>query len=138
MFYRDNSAIYSVMKLQFKKLLVNALVLMVVMLPFREAFAMPLQLSSKHCSQESMTGEMPMMNHVGHNMVSPNPDQEQQSNCGCCAQCDSDCTGCAHISAITFNLTFLSELNTTETVLTVSDASLTRTVSPPSRPPLVL
>ena len=126
------------MKLQFKKLLVNVLVLMVVMLPFREAFAMPLELSSQHCSQETLSMEMPMMNHVGHNMVSAKPDLEQKSNCGCCAQCDSDCTGCAHISAITFNLTFLSELNSTETSLTVSDASLTRNISPPSRPPLVL
>ena len=127
------------MRLQFKKLLVNILVLMVVMLPFREAFAMPLELSSKHCSQESMSIEMPMMNHAGHTMAASNPDQEQnKSNCGCCAQCDSDCAGCAHISAITFNLTFLSELSPTETVLIVSDASFTRIVSPPSRPPLAL
>ena len=127
------------MRLQFKKLLVNILVLMVVMLPFREAFAMSLELPSKHCSQESMSIEMPMMNHAGHTMAASNPDQDQnQSNCGCCAQCDSDCTGCAHISAITFNLTFPSELDLTETILIVSDSSFTRTISPPSRPPLAL
>ena len=134
------------MGLQFKKLLVNILVLMVVMLPFRDAFAMPLNISSKHCMAESINVIMPMMNHEGHNMPvsvsasdSMDTDQGQnKSNCGCCSQCDNSCTSCTHISAITLNFFHLPESNSTEVILIVSDSSLTRTVSPPSRPPLAL
>ena len=134
------------MILHFKKLLVNILVLMVVMLPFREAFAMPLDMSSIHCMAESMNIEMPMMNHAGHNMsvsvaISDlvEPEQEQnKSSCACCSQCDNGCTSCTHISAITLNFFLIPESNSTEMTLFASESSLTRTVSPPSRPPLAL
>lgn len=131
------------MKLLFKKLLVNTLILMVVMLPFGDVFALSMELSSNHCEKASMGSEMSMMDHSGHDMSSMDSVDEQSdqdiTSCSCCNQCDGDCAGCVHISsAITFELLQLSDLKTIESVSVVSDSLLTRTISPPSRPPLIL
>ena len=131
------------MKLLFKKILVNMLVLMVVMLPLRSVFAMPMDMSANHCATDSGDIEMVMMNHTGHNMpslVSMDKQQEEKiASCACCEQCDGECTGCIHISSmITFELLQLSELRTTESVIVPTDSLITRTISPPSRPPLIL
>ncbi|MES0327806.1 MAG: hypothetical protein ABUK13_06415 [Gammaproteobacteria bacterium] len=129
------------MKLLFKKMLVNMLVLMVVMLPLRNAFAM--DMSMNHCEADSVEMEMTMMNHAGHQMPSSDLMTDQQEKkvtaCACCNQCDGDCTGCVHISsAITFEFLQFSDLKLIELVSVVSDLLLTRTISPPSRPPLIL
>ena len=131
------------MKLLFKKILVNMLVLTVVMLPLRSVFAMPMDMSTNHCTTDSGDVEMVMMNHAGHNMPSldsmDKPQEEKIASCACCNQCDSDCTGCVHISSmITFELLQLSELRTTESVIVLTDSLITRTISPPSKPPLTL
>lgn len=129
------------MELFFKKMLVNTLILMVVMLPLRNVFAMDMSMS--HCEEASMGSEMSMMDHSGHNMslmdsVDEKNDQKT-TNCSCCNQCDGDCTGCVHISsAITFEFLQFSDLKLIELVSVVSDLLLTRTISPPSRPPLIL
>ena len=129
------------MKLLFKKMLVNILVLMVVMLPLRNVFAMDAPMN--HCKTDSVKMEMTMMNHAGHQMPSSDLMTEQQEKkvtaCACCNQCDGDCTGCVHISsAITFESLQFSDLKITEPVSVVSNSLLTRTISPPSRPPLIL
>ena len=131
------------MKLLFKKMLVNILVLMVVMLPLRSVFAMPMTMSPDHCVVDTAEVEMAMMDHAGHNMPSSNlqdTQQEQEATaCVCCDQCDGECTGCVHISsAITFDFLQLSDIRTTELVSVITDSLLTRTLSPPSRPPLTL
>jgi len=131
------------MKLMLKKLLVNILVLMVVMLPLRNVFAMPMQISQDHCVVNQVDVDMSMMNHAGHQMpMSGLVDTKQEPKelaCVCCQQCDGDCTGCVHISsAIIFSFLTLSDLTTIEFVPVVTDSLLTRSISPPSRPPLVL
>ena len=129
------------MRLLFKKILINTLVLMVVMLPFRSVFAVPM--SSDHCAEPMTDVAMVMMDHANHGM-SPadfHDDQQEQAlaSCACCDQCDDDCTGCAQISsAITFDFLQLSEVRFNELVSVVADSLLTRTLSPPSRPPLKL
>ena len=78
-------------------MLVNMLVLMVVMLPLRNVFAMPMDMSTNHCDTDSSDVEMVMMNHAGHNMSSLDSMDKQQEEkiaaCACCDQCDGDCTG---------------------------------------------
>lgn len=137
------SAIYKNMNLLFKKILVNVLVLMVVMLPMRNAFTMPMEMSPDHCSSGMAGVEMSMMNHAGHDMSSLNSSDTHQKqdvvSCACCNQCDGDCTGCVHISsAITFESPHFSNLEIIEIISVRSDSLLTRTISPPSRPPLTL
>ena len=126
------------MGLRFKKLLVNMLVLMVVMLPFRDAFAMSMELSSKHCANDDMS--MEMMNHAGHNMpASPDVDSEQmQASCNCCDQCDNACAGCTHISAIIHKYLFSNKQSQLASFTIDAVSSATRFISPPSRPPLAL
>ena len=131
------------MKLLFKKMLINILVLMVVILPLRSVFAMPMTISSDHCAVDTAEIEMVMMNHAGHHMSSSDFQDTQQEEkitaCACCNQCDGDCTGCIHISsAIIFDFLQLSDLRTIEFISVVSDSLLTRIISPPSRPPLTL
>lgn len=131
------------MKFLFKKVLVNILVLMVVMLPLRNVFAMSMEMSSNHCVENTGDTEMSMMSHAGHKMPALDPvhneHEKEVTACTCCNQCDGDCTGCVHISsAITFELLQLSDLKIIELVYLVSDSLLTRTISPPSRPPLIL
>ena len=131
------------MKLLFKNMLVNMLVLMVVMLPLPNVFAMPMEMSTNHCKAGAVDVEMVIMNHAGHDMSSAKlQDSEldkKTAACACCNQCDSDCTGCVHISsAITFEFLELSNLNDVEVVSIMTDSLLTRTISPPSRPPLTL
>lgn len=130
------------MKLMFKKLLVNILVLMVVMLPLRNVFALSMEMAPSHCATDS-NDAMSMMNHAGHQM--PMPDQadtghgQKKMACACCQQCDGDCTGCIHISsAIIFSFLTFTDLRAIESVAISADSLLTRTTSPPSRPPLVL
>lgn len=129
------------MKLLFKKMLVNILVLMVVMLPLRSVFAM--DMSMNHCAADSDDMEMSMMNHAEHTMSSADMLDSQSvkkvSFNACCDQCDADCTDCVHISsAITYELLQLSDLKNSKFVSVVSNSLLTRTISPPSRPPLIL
>ena len=131
------------MKLLFKKILVNMLVLMVVMLPLRNVFAMPIEMSPDHCKAGSMGTEMSIMNHAGHNMSSLGSvdalQEKEVAACACCNQCDGDCSGCVHVSsAITFEFLQFSDLKTIEFVSVVSNSLLTRIISPPSRPPLTL
>jgi len=131
------------MKLLFKKLLVNILVLMVVMLPLRNVLAMPMQVSMDHCAVAQVDTSMNMMNHAGHKMpMSDLADTKQEQKklaCACCQQCDGDCTGCVHISsAIIFGFSALSNLTIIEVASVVTDSLLTRSISPPSRPPLAL
>ena len=131
------------MKLLVKKMLVNILVLMVVMLPLRSVFAMPMTMLPDHCVVDTVEVEMAMMDHAGHNMPSSDLQDTQQEKeataCACCDQCDGECTGCVHISsAITFDFLQLSDIRTTELVSVITDSLLTRTLSPPSRPPLTL
>ncbi|MFC1589033.1 hypothetical protein ACFL3P_02045 [Pseudomonadota bacterium] len=118
------------------------MVLMVVMLPLRSVFAMPLDMSSDHCKTEAVAAEMNMMNHAGHHMPSDESietEQEQnKSACVCCSQCDGGCAGCVHISAVTFEFHQFSDVRTNEPVLAIADSLLTRIISPPSRPPLIL
>lgn len=129
------------MRLLFKKILVNMLVLMVVMLPLRIAFAM--DMSMNHCKADLNEMEMTMTNHADHQMPSSDLMADQQekkiNDCACCNQCEGDCTGCVHISSmIIFELLQFSDLKVIELVSVVSDSLLTRTISPPSRPPLIL
>lgn len=131
------------MKLLFKKFLVNILMLMVVMLPLRDVFSVPMDMSSNHCDTTSMNLEMTMTEHIGHTMpssLSIDKEIDQKiSSCACCNQCDGDCATCVHMSsAITFKLLQLTDLKDIELLAVVSDSLLTRTISPPSRPPLTL
>ena len=85
---------------------------------------------------------MTMMSHAGHKMTSidlgEKESEQKKSACVCCNQCDGDCAGCVHISAITYE--FFQFSSSAEAVLLsiVTESSLTRNVSPPSRPPLIL
>ena len=131
------------MKLLFKKVLINILMLMVVMLPFRSVFAVPMTMSAGHCAEPMADVAMVMMDHANHAMSSADFQDGQQdralASCTCCDQCDGDCTGCAQISsAITFDFLQISKVTSIELVSIVADSLLTRTLSPPSRPPLKL
>ena len=131
------------MKLGFKKLLVNILMLMVAMLPLRSGFAMSMDISPEHCAPNKVDIEMTMMNHAGHHMSAADQvddsQQQKKSACVCCPQCDAQCTGCVHISAaLTFGVLQLTDIRTIESVTVKTDSLLTRTVSPPSKPPLRL
>lgn len=137
------SAIYRYMKIRFKNLLVNILVLMVIMLPLRNVFAMPLDMSSIHCDTDMRASHSNMQKHADHSMLhndKTNSGMEEKSlACTCCSQCDGDCTGCVHISsAITLDFFQISSLKIIESVSLDADSLLTRAVSPPSRPPLIL
>ncbi len=130
------------MKFLFKKILTNILVIMLVILPLRSVFSMPLDMSSDHCKTKSGQMEMTMMSHAGHKMASTDlsekESQQNKSACVCCNQCDGDCAGCVHISAITYDFFQFSSSAEAVLVSVVTESSLTRTVSPPSRPPLIL
>jgi len=128
------------MKLLLKRMLVNILVLMVIMLPLRSVFAMPLTMSSDNCVTDATKQEMVMMDHAGHDMSVVNvQDKQQQHAVTFCDQCDSECADCTHISsAITFEFLQLTDVRTIEQVSVIADSLLTRTLSPPSRPPLTL
>jgi len=124
-------------------MLVNMLVLMVVMLPLRNVFAMPMEMSSNHCKADAVDVEMVMVDHAGHDMSSTKSQDSESDKktaaCACGNQCDGDCAGCVHISsAITFEFLELSDLKDIEVVSIMADSLLTRTISPPSRPPLTL
>jgi len=119
-----------------KKLLINTLVLMVVLLSFRSVLAMPVVMTSGHCEEM-------LVQHAGHDMsamdMQPTQQTEKVSSCTCCDQCGGDCSGCVHISsAITVSFLELSDIRMTEQVSVPGDFLLTRTLSPPSRPPLIL
>lgn len=120
------------MKLAFKKILVNLLVLAVMMLPLR-AMSMPIDMSADHC----MNGDMSSMQHEGHQMPSVNTD-EQVSNCNCCEQCVGDCTDCASMSVVAFDMPQFSETKPHEIFSITADLLFTHITSPPSRPPLLL
>ena len=123
------------MKLAFKKILANVLVLMVVMLPLR-AMAMPIDMSSDHCMNGDMAAEMSDMNHADHQM--PVTDDEQAQSCDCCKQCVSHCTACASMTAVTFDLRQLSDAKIHKTYTVTADLLFTHITSPPSRPPQIL
>ena len=124
------------MNLPLKKLLINTLVLMVVILPFRSVLAMPVVMTSGHCAEM-------LAQNVDHDMSAMDMQHTQQtekvSSCACCDQCDSNCSGCVHVfSAITVSLLEFSDIRMAEQVSVPGDFLLTRTLSPPSRPPLIL
>ena len=120
------------MKLAFKKILVNALVLLVVMLPL-PALSMPIDMSA-----DCMMDDMSSMQHEGHEMPQADDEDRQASGCQCCSQCAGDCTGCISMSAVTYNLLNLSDLKTHEPYVVAAKSLLTRITSPPSRPPITL
>ena len=120
------------MKLTFKKILVNALVLLVVMLPLR-ALSMPIDMSD-----DCMMDDMSSMQHEGHDMPQVDDEDKQASGCQCCSQCSGDCTGCISMSAVTFILLQLSDIKTHEPYIVTEKSLLTRITSPPSRPPISL
>ena len=128
------------MELLFKKLLVNILVLMVVMLPLRNVFAMSMTMSPDHCAVDAAELAMVMMEHAGHNMISSDMQGTQlEQKVACCNSCDGECTDCVHIaSAIAFGFLQLSDSSSIEFIPVVSDLLHTRIISPPSRPPLTL
>lgn len=131
------------MKLLFKKILVNTLALLMVMLPLSNALAMQLDQASNHCEMDAESMAVMVMDHANHSLISADAiDDEVEtiaSNCTCCNQCDGECAGCIHISsAIAFDLLAFSETQKNELVSIMTDLLLTRTISPPSRPPLIL
>lgn len=123
------------MKLAFKKILTNVLVLMVVMLPVR-AIAMPIDMSSDHCMSGDMAVEMSDMNHADRQM--PAADDEQAQSCNCCKQCVGHCTACASMTAVTFDLLQLSDAKIHKAYAVTADLLFTHITSPPSRPPQTL
>ena len=126
------------MKLAYRKIVANILVLMVVLLPLR-AIAMPIDMSADHCMGGDMAAEMSAgmsaMHHDGHQM--PSTTDDKQSHCQCCEQCIGDCTDCASISAVTFDLLQFSETRAHEIYVVTADLLFTHNTSPPSRPPRV-
>ncbi|MDH5711605.1 MAG: hypothetical protein OEZ15_08085 [Gammaproteobacteria bacterium] len=127
----------------FKKILVNTLILMVIMLPVRNLSAISSTpssvISSDHCKGMAVV----MAEHAEHQVSSvildeTKPQNKNNTSCVCCKHCDGDCNGCVHVSAIAFEYFQLSSQATAELINDISVVSLTRTVSPPSRPPLVL
>ena len=127
------------MKLAFKKILTNILVLMVVMLPLR-AMAMPIDMSFDHCMSgdmaAEMSGDMSDMNHADRQM--PAADDEQAQSCNCCKQCVGHCTACASMTAVTFDLLQLSDAKIHKAYTLTADLLFTHITSPPSRPPQIL
>jgi hypothetical protein len=122
------------MKLAFKKILANVLVLMVVMLPLR-AMAMPVDTSSDHCMDSEMTGEMSAMSHEGHQMPANDGNDQQASNCQCCEQCVSDCTDCASLTVVTLELLQFSDVKNHDVYTVTTELLFTHITSPPSKPP---
>lgn len=132
------------MKLLFKKLLVNTLALLMVMLPLSNALAMQLDQSSNHCEMDAENMAVMVVDHANHSLMTADTVDVDEvetitSSCTCCTQCDGECAGCIHISSvITFDLLTFSEIQKNELVSIMTDSLLTRTISPPSRPPLIL
>ena len=125
------------MKSVFKQILANLLVLMVVLLPMR-AMAMPIDTSSDHCMDSEMTGEMSAMNHEGHQMPANDGNDQQTSNCQCCDQCVTDCTGCASLTVVMLELLQFSDVKNHDVYAVTTELLFTHITSPPSRPPQVL
>ncbi len=125
------------MKLAFKKILTNVLVLMVMILPLR-AMAMPIDTSANHCMSDEMAAEMPAMQHQGHQMPSTDNNDQQASSCQCCDQCAGDCTGCISMTAVTFDLLKFSDIKIHGIFSVTADLLFTHITSPPSRPPQIL
>lgn len=121
------------MKLAFKKILMNGLALVVMMLPLN-AMSMPVDTSADDC----MNGDMTTMQHEDHPVSSMDADNEQAQQCDCCEQCVNACTSCVSMTAVTFNLLKLSDLKAHEMFAVTASSLFARITSPPSRPPRTL
>ena len=123
------------MKQRFRKILVNLLMLAIVVLPVPSVFSMSADMSvpdsGNHCAEA-------MMEHAGHDMTTDDVADNDTVSCKCCGQCDGDCMGCTTMSAITFELFQLSDATSGEIYPGTLQSFLTRSTSPPSRPPLSL
>jgi len=122
------------MRLPFKQILTNLLVLTVMLLPLR-AMAMPVDMSADHCMNEDMSVEMPGMSHA--NRQTSAIDEEHAQNCDCCKQCASHCTTCASMTAVSFNLLQLSDIKADEKHTVTADVLFTHIAPPPPRPPQI-
>jgi hypothetical protein len=123
------------MKQVLKKILANALVLVVMMLPLH-AMAMPIDMSADHCMSSDMASEISAMQDESHPM--PLIDDEQVLQSHCCKQSVGDCTSCAGMTAVTFGLLQFSENKKYEMFAVSTELLVTRITSPPSRPPQTL
>ncbi len=122
------------MRLSFKSILANLLVLMVMLLPLR-ALAMPVDMSADHCANEDMSVEMPEMNHT--NQQTSATDEEQAQNCDCCKQCVSHCSTCANMSVVSLGFLQLSDTQAHEIYTLTADILFTQIPPPPPRPPQI-
>lgn len=69
-------------------------------------------------------------------IYSDSSTEQAHSGCQCCSACDGDCSGCTSMQAIPLELLQFSESNTVEPISIVVPVLLTRSISPPARPPL--
>lgn len=122
------------MRLPFKQILTNLLVLMVMLLPLR-ALAMPIDMSADHCMNEDMSVEMPDMIHASQQMSAA--DEEQTKNCDCCKQCVSHCSTCVNMSVVSFDLLQLSDTQAHEKYTLTADILFTHIPPPPPKPPQI-
>ena len=125
------------MKLAFKQILANVLVLMVMLLPLR-AMSMPMDMSSNHCMSGGMAGDMSAMNHEGHQMPAIAENDQQASKGQCCKRCATDCADCASMTVVILEFLQFSDIKHHEIFTVTTDLLFTHITSPPSRPPQVL
>jgi hypothetical protein len=144
-----------------RKLLTNLLILAVMALPYRMAFSMPIDTSGsgsgQHCKGMALTGKT-QDSRAQDSRTQNRPDrvaaagvdlaqmdsaqidsiQIDSAAADCCSTGDGDCSGCTHITAVYFDVLQLSDLSDDEVFFATPFSFITRVISPPSRPPLVL
>jgi hypothetical protein len=125
------------MKLAFKQILANVLVIMVILLPLR-AMAMPVDVSSSHCMSDGMAGDMSAMNHESQQMPAIAETDQQTSKGQCCKQCTADCADCASMTVVILGFLQFSDIKNHEVFTVTADLLFTHITSPPSRPPQIL
>ena len=130
----------------FRKSLMGVLILAIIVLPFRMAFSMPVDgsgddsgdVSGQHCKDMTMAS-------MSQNALTQLPDAlladavvNSASQGDCCSMGDSDCTGCVHIIAVYFDFLQFSDPSDNKMFSETLLSFITRVISPPSRPPLIL
>ncbi len=121
------------------------LVLVMVLLPLRPVLAMAvvdtINISHGDEMSVSMTPHCHDAQQADALLLIPEhqvivADALDEAGCQCCSGCDSDCSGCTSMQAITFESLLLSESSTIALISVSIPLLLTRTIAPPGRPPL--
>jgi hypothetical protein len=131
----------------FKKFLMNLLILAITLLPFRMAYSMPIDgsgaSSGQHCKDMtvvsmSQNGQTQSLDTQLSDVLSVDTAINPASQEDCCDMSDSDCTGCVHITAVYFDFLQFSDPSDNKMFSETLLSFITRVISPPSRPPLIL